>query len=378
MKFSIKRSELIKRLSDVQLAISAKTTIPILTGVKLQLTNNQLILTGSDADISIESTLVADENNQLQIEEEGSIVVQPARMLVEIIRKLPDDIVHLELAANQQISVESDTSSFVINGIEADQYPHLPNIDTSTNISLPIDLLKQVIKQTVIAVSHHESRPILTGVHFKIEGQQLTAVATDSHRLSKRVISLDQAVDQNYEFVIPGKSLTELNRLMEEEEESIDLYVTENQVLFSLSHTHFYSRLLEGNYPNTDQLIPTDSNTQIELQAQQMQAAVDRASLLSHAGKNNVIKMIVTQDQLEINGNYPDIGKIEEEIPFESINGSEIEISFNPDYMKQALNAFGPIDVQIELVGALRPFVIRPANGSDDFVQLITPIRTPD
>lgn len=378
MKFSINRTYFVEKLNDVQLAISSRTTIPILTGIKLTASGNQLTLTGSNADISIESTLVSNKESALSIDQVGAVVVQPARMLTDIIKKLPDQEVEIEVTDNYQVSIKSETSSFVINGIDADQYPHLPEIDTSKKISLPVNLLRQVIRQTTIAVSNHESRPILTGVQFLIEDGKLTATATDSHRLSKRIIPLEEADGQNFQFVIPGKSLTEFNRLLDDDLETVDLYMTESQVLFDLPHTHFYSRLLEGNYPNTDQLIPTESNTSVLLPAEDLKAAVDRASLLSHAGKNNVIKLVINNQTMEVKGDYPGVGKIEENIPFESIEGDDIEISFNPDYMKQALNAFGPTQVSIELVGSLRPFVIKPGDGNDNFVQLITPIRTPD
>ena len=191
-------------------------------------------------------------------------------------------------------------------------------------------------------------------------------------------ITLEESSHNSLDFVIPGKSLTELNRIISDDIETLDLYVTDSQVLFAIPQINFYSRLLEGNYPNTDQLIPSESNTKVILNADLFEAAVDRASLLSHAGKNNVIKLIIAKDHMEVFGDYPGVGQIEEDIPFQSIEGDTIEISFNPDYMKQALNAFGPVEVSIELVGSLRPFIIKPSDGSLDFVQLITPIRTPE
>ena len=162
MKFSINRSKFVEQLNNVQFAISSRSTIPVLSGIKLVAQNNQLILTGSDADISIEASIEVDEESQLEIEKTGSIVVMPARMLMEIVKKLPDETVVIELKESTQVSIDSKTSSFVINGIEADQYPHLPEIDADKRIRLPAQLFKQIIRQTVIAVSKHESRPILT------------------------------------------------------------------------------------------------------------------------------------------------------------------------------------------------------------------------
>lgn len=379
MKFTLNRSLFVQQLVNVQYAISSRTTIPILTGIKLDATDEYLALTGSDADISIEAFIqIADEDAQLNIESSGSIVVLPARILSDIVKKLPDELVTIEVIDNTQVSISTETASFVINGIEGSQYPRLPEVQTDDQFTLTNPLFKQVISQTTISVSNQESRPILTGVQFSIEDKKLTAVATDSHRMSRRIIPLETENERDYEFVIPGKSLTELSRLMGDSVENVDMFISDNQVMFKLPNTYVYSRLLEGNYPETNRLIPNETNTKINLGAKDFSNAVDRASLLSHAGKNNVIKLSIGDNHLQVTGNFPDVGRVEEDIDFDKIEGEAIEISFNPDFMKQALNAFGNVDVMVELVGPLRPIVVRPADGNDNFIQLITPIRTPD
>lgn len=379
MKFTIKRSLFVQNLVNVQYAISSRTTIPILTGIKIDATQDYIALTGSDADISIESFIqTSNEAAQLSIESEGSIVVLPARILSDIVKKLPDELVSIEVVNDTQVSITTATASFVINGIEGSQYPRLPEVQSDDLFTLTNPLFKQVINQTTISVSNNESRPILTGVQFSIEDKALTAVATDSHRMSRRIIPLETENTNDYEFVVPGKSLTELSRLMGDDVETVDMYIADNQVMFKLPNTYVYSRLLEGNYPETNRLIPAETNTQIILAAKDFSNAVDRASLLSHAGKNNVIKLSISDDHIQVSGDYPDVGHVEEAIPFERVTGDPIEISFNPDFVKQALNAFGNVDVMVEFVGSLRPIVIRPADGNDNFIQLITPIRTPD
>lgn len=379
MKFTIKRSAFLKSMADVQLAISSRTTIPILTGIKLTADPDGLTLTGSDADISIETYLSAeDENNELTIDQTGAIVLQPARFLSDIVKKLPDESFSLEVLDHFQVAITSASSSFTINGLDANHYPRLPEIDAQDRFMLPVRLFKQVIKQTVIAVSTHESRPILTGVQMTIQDSQLKAVATDSHRLSRRVIPLDVEKDKHYNIVIPGKSLTELSRLLDDDLENLEMIITENQVLFKTKDTSFYTRLLEGNYPDTDRLIPSNTATQVTLDANVLLGAVERASLLSHEGKNNVVKLTVESDFIQISGNSPEVGKVEEEVSFKKIEGDPIQIAFNPDYMKAALNAYGPMEISLQLVTSLRPFILVPADHSRDFIQLITPIRTPD
>lgn len=379
MKFTVNRLELLKKLRNVQLAISNKTTIPILTGLKLEVTNYDLKITGSNSDISVESKIfIDDENANLKVEETGSIVLQPARFFADIINKLPDENFTFEVNTQLQASISSANSFFTINALDAASYPYLPEIDTSESFTLPVLLLKRVIEQSVIAVSKHESRPILTGVNFSIKDGQLKAVATDSHRLSQRIIPVTVPEDLSFQIVIPGNSLTELSKILTDDIEEVSVAIADNQILFMTEDTYFYSRLLEGNYPQTDQLIPSESTTQIEVDVQTLKGAVGRTSLLSHAGKNNVVKLTVENNVLQLTSNSPEVGYVEEEVPVGSINGEDMEISFNPDYLRDALNTFDGGTVTLKLISTLRPFVIVPKDSDDNhkFVQLITPIRT--
>lgn len=379
MKFTVNRLELLKKLRDVQLAISNKTTIPILTGLKLEANKDGLKLTGSNSDVSVESKLfVNDEKNNLQIEETGSIVLQPARFFADIINKLQNENFTFEVNTQLQATITSGNSVFTINALDASSYPYLPEIDTSDSFTLPVRLLKRVIEQTVIAVSKHESRPILTGVNFSIKDGKLKAIATDSHRLSQRIIPVAVPAELAFQIVIPGNSLLELSKILTDDIEEVSVALAENQILFMTEDTNFYSRLLEGNYPQTDQLIPTDSATQLTVNVQTLKGAVERTSLLSHAGKNNVVKLTIDGGKVQLTSNSPEVGFVEEDVQYESVNGENIEISFNPDYLRDALNTFDGGDCTLKLISTLRPFVIVPAEAENDhdFVQLITPIRT--
>lgn len=377
MKFTVNRSAFLKKLKDVQLAVSSRSTIPILTGIKLIASEEGIQLTGSNSDISIETFVrKSDEQSGLTIEEEGQIVLQPARFFSDIVNKLPDETFTVEVKDRVQTAITSASSSFIINGLDAANYPHLPEIDTTQSFTLPVNLLKKIIKQTVIAVSTHESRPILTGIHLTISDGKLKAVATDSHRLSQRVIPVEGTESLSYNLVIPGKSLQELTRLLDDSLDEIEVAIAENQILFKSEDTLFYSRLLEGNYPDTDRLIPDSSATEVTLEAQILLGAVERASLLSHEGKNNVVKLSVKDDTVEITGNSPEVGRVNEQVTTQSISGEEMEISFNPDYLKAALTTFGPVDITLKLISTLRPFVLVPSEDKNEFIQLITPIRT--
>ena len=382
MKFTINRSKFTKSLTDVLRAISSRTTIPVLTGVKMTIDQSGLMLSGSDSDISIEIFIpVSDEDNQLEVIKEGGIVL-PARIFNEIVRKLSDEKLTIEVGDNFQTSITSAHAAFNINSIDVDNYPNFPVIDSNEVITLPTTLFKQVIQHTVIATSAQESRPILTGVNITIENGQLKAVATDSHRLSQRIIPItvpESLKDKSYKVIIPGKSLTELSKIIEDQD-TIEMMVTQNQVLFKAENLYFYSRLLEGYYPDTNRLIPANSATELTINANDLLQATDRASLLSHEGKNNVIKLSISDNHVELSGNSPETGTVEEELEYIEAKGDSLVISFNPDYLKDALRTFEHQNVIIGFTAPIRPFTVIPADDnteiSQSFIQLITPVRT--
>ena len=382
MKFTINRPAFIKYLTDVQRAISSRTTIPVLTGVKITADESGLMLSGSDSDISIEIFVpVADESNQLEVFQEGGIVL-PARIFSEIVRKMSDEKLTIEVGDHFQTHITSANASFKINSINVDNYPNFPMIDSNEVITLPTSLFKQVIQHTVIATSTQESRPILTGVNITIENGTLKAVATDSHRLSQRIIPItvpENLRENSYKVIIPGKSLVELSRIVEDQD-TIEMMVTENQVLFKAENIYFYSRLLEGYYPDTNRLIPTSSSTELTMNAAELLQATDRASLLSHEGKNNVVKLTISANQVELSSNSPEIGTVEEELNYVDASGDPLVISFNPDYLKDVLRTFGQQNVRIGFSAPIRPFTVVPADDNtaieQSFIQLITPVRT--
>ena len=379
MKFTINRPAFISQLNNVLRAISSKTTIPILTGLKMVVDKERIILTGSNSDITIES--VIDANNpdyDLTVEDPGAIVL-PARFFSEIVKKLPDKQVTIEVTSGFQADITSGTAKFQINGQDAENFPHLPEVETDKTITLPNDVLQEVIRQTVIAVSKQESRPILAGIHITLHDGLLTAVATDSHRLAQRKVALkdvDNGID--FDVIIPGKSMNELSGMISDVDEDVLVQVTENQILFIFGNTHFYSRLLEGNYPETSQLIPDTADTTVELDAGSFLASIERASLLSHESRNDVVKLTLkpSENLVRISSDSPDIGTVEEEVATTALGGNDLEISFNPNYMKDALRSFGQTTVKISFTSPLRPFTLVPTEDSENFVHLITPVRT--
>lgn len=377
MRFIIQRDRLVQSVQDVLKAVSTRTTIPILTGIKVVATDEGVSLTGSDSDISIESFIPKEEADEVivEIKQTGAIVLQ-ARFFSEIVKKLPMDTVEIEVQNQNQVIIRSGKSEFNLNGLDAEEYPHLPQIEEENVFRIPTDLLKMMIRQTFFAVSTSETRPILTGVNWKVEDNVLTCIATDSHRLALRKAQIESEINGNYNVVIPGKSLNELSKILDDHSDLIDIVITENQVLFKAKHLLFFSRLLEGNYPDTSRLIPTESKTDVTVQTKEFLQAIDRASLLAREGKNNVVKLSTLEEGvIEISSNTPEIGKVIEEVQSHAINGEDVKISFSAKYMMDALKALEGTEIVISFTGAMRPFIIRPIND-ESILQLILPVRT--
>ncbi|MBM7693578.1 DNA polymerase-3 subunit beta [Peribacillus deserti] len=377
MRFIIQRDRLIQSVQDVMKAVTSRTTIPILTGIKITATEEGVTFTGSDSDISIESFIPAEEGGDeiVEIKETGSIVLQ-ARFFSEIVKKLPLGTVEMQVTNSFQTIIRSGKAEFNLNGLDADEYPHLPQIEEEKTLKLPADLLKTLIRQTVFAVSTSETRPILTGVNWKIENGQIICIATDSHRLAMRSAPIEGEEQSSYSVVIPGKSLNELSKILDDTTDLIDIVITENQVLFKAKHLLFFSRLLEGNYPDTSRLIPTESKTDVVVHTKDFLQAIDRASLLAREGRNNVVKLSTMDGGfLEISSNTPEIGKVIEEVQTETIDGEELKISFSAKYMMDALKTLEGTEIRVKFTGAMRPFVIHSLND-ETITQLILPVRT--
>jgi DNA polymerase III subunit beta len=228
----------------------------------------------------------------------------------------------------------------------------------------------------VFAVATSESRPVLTGVNWKVEQNELICVATDSHRLARRKVSLENLPTDISSVVIPGKSLNELNKILEDTNNPVQIVLTNQQVLFKTDDVLFFSRLLEGNYPDTSRLIPDDYKTNVTINGKALLQAIDRASLLAREDRNNVVRFETLENEtIEISSNSPEIGKVEEQIQVGVLDGEALKISFSAKYMMEALKAIDGQDVVIQFTGAMRPFILRSVED-DAILQLILPVRT--
>lgn len=372
MKFSIKKEILLENLNYVAHAVSTKNVIPVLSGIKFDLKEDGLYLVASDNEVDIE--VFIDKKYIDKIEKTGSIVIQ-GKFLLEIVRKLPEGEINIEVIDGLKIMLYNQNSNFNLNGIDPDEFPNL-NIERSNNpIVLDKKLIKTMVNQTIYATSTQESRPILTGLNLKIDNDTLECIATDSYRLAKKTIKLDKAVENPINIVIPGRNIGELVKIINDDEEIVKIHIFTNKVLFEFDNILFQSRLLNDVFPNISRLIPTDFKLIIKANLSDLFNVVDRASLLTSEKEKNVIKFETNGNILTVTSNTPEIGRVEEKLPISKDNNEDIKIAFSAKHMMDALRTINSKDVRILLNSEISPIILN-TEDTDDLLQLLMPIKT--
>lgn len=373
MNFQINKDTLLNNLITAQKALSNKTPNPALQGIKLDVLKDHLVITTSNSDIAIKLTV---KDPSLNVTSEGSVLI-PGKYFVEIIRKLDGLKVNLSQVADNMLRIEADRSDITLNMMDIDDYPELEFSEKVKSIKINVRTLKTIIRQTAFATSSIENRPILTGVNFKIDGNSLKAIATDSYRLSQKEIELDETYEP-LNIIIPGRSLEELIKVLENNNDIVELHFDHSKILFKYNNLLFQSRLLEGNYPETSKLVPTEFPIIIKFNKENLSTAIERASLLSSRdGNNSIVKLSLRQDNIvEITSNSPEIGKVLEEVyPVDEIVGSPFKIAFSSKYILDALKVFNSSEVAVNFTGEIRPFIIK-GEYDEKMIQLILPVRT--
>ena len=376
INFSINKNLFLQALNTTKRAISLKNAIPILSTVKIDVTNEGITLIGSNGQISIENFIsIKNEDAGLLVTSSGSILLE-ATFFINVVSSLPDITLDFKEIDQKQIVLTSGKSEITLKGKDADQYPRIQEISASNPLVLETSVLKNIINETAFAASTQESRPILTGVHFVLtENKNLKTVATDSHRMSQKQIILEKNGD-NFDVVIPSRSLREFSAVFTDDIETVEIYFTNNQLLFRSENISFYTRLLEGNYPDTDRLIPTEFTSIVTFDKNNLRYAMERARLLSNATQNGTVKLEIINGVVSAHVNSPEVGRVNEEIDTESISGQDLTISFNPTYLIDSLKAINSEKVTISFISAVRPFTLVPNDDTENFIQLITPVRT--
>ncbi len=377
MKLTILRNELNDAIQHVSKAVASRTTIPILSGIKLDASPTGVTLTASDTDISIQSFIPLETPNKTigTVERTGSVVLT-AKFFVEIVKKLPHEEVHIEVGERFQTLITSGATEIQLVGLDPEEFPVLPTVQEDQVVSIPGDLLRDMIRQTVFAVTTNESTPILTGVLWNLQEGIYKFVATDRHRLASRSATVELYDVRFSNIVISGKTLNELAKIVPDQNVMVDIVVADNQVLFKLGNVLFYSRMLDGTYPDTSKIIPQSFKTELVLNTKALSDSIDRAYLLSREEKTNIVRLITTEDGgIEISSSSSELGKVTEQLSVSSMQGEPLKIAFNSKYMLDVLKVIDSEELFIGFNGAMSPIIIRPSDHENS-LHLILPYRT--
>lgn len=362
MKIKVEQRKLSKHINIVQKSISSRTTLQILDGILLETTKNRLKLTGTDLEISIETFL------DCEIIEEGSIVVN-SRIFGDIIKKLPDATVSIEVK-NNNINIKCENSEFNIAGNSGEDYPDLPLVVEKDSFNLPMDIFKEVIRQTVFATTQDETRPSLTGVLAEIGNSIISFVALDGYRLALKKLPTDSPLEAK--MIIPGRSLNELNKILDDTEDLIKISISPSHTIFNIGDTIVYSRLLEGQFFNYKDIIRDDHRTNIIVNRKYFQDSLERASLLAKEEKANLIKLTIEDNKIIIKSNS-EIGNVYEEMESQQ-NGEGLNIAFNSRYLLEGIKTMESEQIQLNFMGSLNPCIIQGVN-ENNYTYLVLPVR---
>lgn len=372
MKLKINKDILLENLNYVGKALSNRNIIPVINGILFELTQDGLSLTATDNEITIKTFI--DKEFIKEIKEEGRIVIY-GRFILDIIRKLPTEDIDIEEIDGGKAIISTPTSKYNLNCFDVNDFPNIKMEYVSNPIKLTAGNFKEIVNQTVFATSQQESKPLLTGINLKIIANSLECVATDSYRLAKKQVKFNSMTDENINLVIPAKNINEFVKLIDEDDDEIELHAFSNKVLFKYHGILFQSSLLNGSYPNTDQLVPNEFNIIYKLNLNEFYSVMDRASILAQAKDKNIVSLETKGNRLVITSSSPEIGKIEEVMNIDVIKGEDIKISFSAKYMMEALRSFNSDEVTIYFNGEIKPIIIR-EDDNGDLLQLILPIKT--
>ena len=372
MKFSIDRELLQQTLVDVSKGLSDKKPLPVLTGIKIEATDESLIFTTTNKEISVQITLNTSDN--VIIEETGYCVV-PGKYFVEIAKKIEGKLVDFTVFEEKTIKIVSERSDFTLIAYDKEFFPNV-NFDSKNEpISFESKSLKQLIRQTAFAAATSESRIILTSVNFAILKQMVIVTATDSFRLARK----EQEIETGYSKTIvniPSKSLEELGKILDDSSENVNMYLIDKTILFKYKNISFLTRLVEGNYPDTSSLFPKEKMLSIKFKKADIVAAVDRAILFTNSDNLSVVKFNVSASKtIEISSNSTEIGKVVEEVEALEISSNfPFQTAFSTKYLNDALRAIDDSIIEINFTGEIKPAVIK-GEKTPELTQLLLPVR---
>jgi DNA polymerase-3 subunit beta len=366
MKLSTRRDTLFTQLQTVTRAASTRSAVQALSGVLLQARDGSVELRATDMEIGLRVPLDG------EVARDGAVVL-PARLLVDVVRALPGDTVSLELRpAEQDVELVAGAATFHTRTLRLEDFPPFPELDGDERVQVPAPAFVETVGKVARSASRDETRPVLTGILVSASGEELRMVATDSYRLSVKETRLEAPLEGAFEANVPARALQELNRIASQSgAEALSVAVRTNQVVFEAGGTVLSSRLIDGQFPNYRQLLPDAYEHELRLDATEFTDVVRRISLL--AQKNAPLRLAFSEGEVTASARTPDVGEARETIPV-PFQGEPLEIGFNPEFLRDGLEALEGGDLMLKLISPLRPGLIQAADGSG-FVYLLMPIR---
>lgn len=370
MKIIFERDKMIKALNSVTKAVATKTTMPILEGILIQTNNDDIKLTCYDKELGIE--YIIKENNVL---EQGSTVVN-AIMFSEIIRKLPDTNITISINENNLLVIECEGSVYKLATMNPDDFPQLPEINVENSIELEQNTLKDMIRKTIFAISTEENRPVFTGCLFEVKNNKLNVVAVDGFRLAWKSKILNTKTN-DFEAVIPGRTLQEINKILIDSFDLIKLGIAKNQALFEIENCKIVTRLLDGEFLKYSEVIPKKWETRVRVNKNLISNCFERISLISSSSmekeKRYPVKLNVEVGKIKISCTNQ-TGDAKEEI-FTTTEGQDLEAGFNPKFFLDVFRNIDDEEVYIDFGTSISPSVIRSIEDDGDYQYMILPVR---
>ena len=366
MKVSTSRSELFTELQTVTRAASTRSAVQALSGVQLSAKGGAIELRATDMEIGLRVPLEG------EVVRDGAVVL-PARLLVDVVRALSGDSISLELRASEQdVEIVAGSATFHIRTLRLEDFPPFPEPETEGKVEVPGPAFVETVLKVARSASRDETRPVLTGILVSASESDLRMVATDSYRLSVKETKLESPLQGSFEANVPARALQELSRIVGATDEAeLSVAVRTNQVVFEAGGIVLSSRLIDGQFPNYRQLLPDAYEHELQLDAAEIGEVVRRISLL--AQKNAPLRLAFSEGEVTVSARTPDVGEARETLPV-PFQGEPLEIGFNPEFLRDGLEAVDSGDVLLRLISPLRPGLIEAADGSG-FVYLLMPIR---
>lgn len=361
MKFKINQKDLLTHINLAQKAVSSRTTIQILEGILFTAKDDTLRLIASDLE------LVIDTKVPCQVLEDGQIVIN-ANMIANIVRKLPYDSDIYVNVVDDNINIKCQSSEFNIKGQDPADFPSLPYIDESKDFTLDQKSLKDAIRKTSFAVSLDQTRPDLTGVLFNILEEKIEFVGLDGYRVTR--YELEEKTGFTDKAIVPSRSLNELMKILDQGEVKVSLI--SGNIIFKFEDTEIYSRLIEGQYIDYNQVLSQGYSTSVTLDTRSFQEAIERASLMAKEDKANLVKLNFSNNQVHISSNT-EIGRVDEYVNCE-LGGKDIRIAFNAKYLLDGLRVIDDEDLSLYMSGSLKPLIFKPLN-STEYTYLVLPVK---